>query len=281
MVLDVQIFMETKKNQIHRWENRHNKLSLLHKWKNQHHKYSLNRCSNLLRTWASHRSLAWRTTRSVTSTTVNYKLSKTMSILATTRMTSNWDIKNSKNGSKLSKMLKEVSLKLAEVTKSTVWTSNQTETLLSKNGHQTPNAWSFSETLMNGIEMNSCAKKIHLVVSLFSLRQTQMELQEFPTTPNTRSKLKVPTVNGETGILLGQDTKFKIKTHSFSIVCFGTLQKSSNGLIKDLSHNQNRVIVFTNLMLVWLKSSVEWAHILILLITTCKESRTLDTTWSS
>jgi hypothetical protein len=109
---------------------------------------------------------------------------------------------------------------------------------------------------MNGIEMSSCAKRILLVASTFSSRQTQMEHLEFLTTQNTRSKLKVPMVSGKTETPLGQDTKFKIKTHSFSIVSFGTLQKYSNGLIKDLFHSQNRVTVFTNLMLVWLKSSV-------------------------
>lgn len=85
----------------------------------------------------------------------------------------------------------------------------------------------------------------------------KMVRQKFHITQNTRFKSKEPMESGKIEILLGQLTKSKIKTHSYLIVCFGTLLKNSNGLISVLFLFQNRVFVFMNPMWVWLKSLVE------------------------
>ena len=84
-----------------------------------------------------------------------------------------------------------------------------------------------------------------------------MAPQKYNTTQNTRFRSKALMVNGEIEIQLGPSTKFRIKTHFCMIVSFGTLLKSSNGLIKDQFPNQSKVIEFMNLTLVWPKNSDE------------------------
>ena len=86
----------------------------------------------------------------------------------------------------------------------------------------------------------------------------QMELLEYLTTRNIRSRLKEQMDSGKIEIQPGLSMLYKIKTHFCMTPFFGTHQQNSNGLTRGQFLSQNKVLEFTSPTWAWHRNSEEF-----------------------
>lgn len=127
--------------------------------------------------------------------------------------------------------------------------------LHTKNGHQEPSLFQFSENLTTGTERSLELVKMISDASM-SPFQPRMVSAESLTTLDTKSILKVQMAIDAIETLPGLAWLCKTQILTCMTVSGGILMRNLYGRIRDPFLNLNRAIVFMRPMSVWLKNGV-------------------------